>query len=54
VGAPGTPNGANVAIYDKHNVQRALDAVYYIDAQFTAARSARRMNLGSGSILHGW
>ena len=44
VGARGTPNAANVAIYDKHNVQRALDAVYYIDAQFTGARSAGRMN----------
>ncbi len=37
VGTASTANGANVAIYDKYVVQRGIDAVYYIDAQFTAA-----------------
>ena len=52
-GADADLNSANVAIYDKYNVQRNLDSRYYIDVDFTAARSFGEINLGRGSLLEG-
>jgi len=54
VGAPGTANGANVAIYDKYNLLRALDATYYIDVRFTAARSMGEIHIGRRNIPGSW
>ena len=51
VGSPQSANAANVAIYDKHDAQRALDTVYYIDVQFTAARGTGGINLGRWNLL---
>jgi hypothetical protein len=47
VGAPGTANGANVAIYDKYNAMRSFDVAYWIDARvplasFTSSREGAR------------
>jgi hypothetical protein len=50
-GAPGTANEPNVAIYDKHNPNRALDTMYYIDVQFTAASGAGGVHFGFGNLL---
>ena len=53
VGAPDRPNSPNVAIYDKYNLQRSQDAVYYLDFEFTAARAVGEINLGRGNLLEG-
>ena len=47
VGMPGAANGANVAIYDKHDAQRTLDAAYYIDVRFTAFGAPNRALIGT-------
>jgi hypothetical protein len=53
VGPVDSPNAANIAIYDKYVLQRALDAVYYLDFEFTAARAVGEINLGRGNLLEG-
>jgi len=53
VGPPDSANGANRPIYDKYYLQRSLDARYYIDAEFTAARAQGEINLGRGSLIEG-
>lgn len=43
----------NPKVYDKYNIQRQLDAQYYIDVEFTAARASGVLTLGRGNILEG-
>lgn len=53
VGMGNEDNAANPRVYDKYNWQRQLDAVYYIDVDFTAARASGTIVLGRGNILEG-
>jgi hypothetical protein len=53
VGAPESPDGANVAIYDKYNPVRDQTKIYYLDFEFTAARAVGEINLGRGNLLEG-
>jgi hypothetical protein len=46
-------NVPNPKAYDKYNIQRVLDAVYYIDVEFTAARASGTITLGRGNLLEG-
>lgn len=52
-GPEGAENAPNPKVYDKYNIQRQLDAVYYIDVDFTAARASGVLTLGRGNILEG-
>jgi hypothetical protein len=53
VGVGTEDNAANPKVYDKYNIQRQLDAVYYIDVDFTAAKASGTLTLGRGNILEG-
>lgn len=53
VGAPGTPNAANPRAYDRYTPRRALDAVYYIDVEFTAGQATGEISLGRSNIIEG-
>src|SRR6185295_3645745 len=52
VGGPGEPNQANPDIYDKRTVLSS-DALYYMEAQFTAARAGNEIVLGRSNIIEG-
>lgn len=52
-GSLGPANQPNPVIYDKHNLQRDTDGLYYIDVEFTAARAGGEITLGRGNILEG-
>ncbi len=53
VGADTSANAANPAIYDKYNLQRLQDAVYYMDVDYTASRAGNEIVLGRGNIIEG-
>ncbi len=52
-GPAGSETAPNPNVYDKYNIQRKLDAVYYMDIEFTAARASGTITLGRGNILEG-
>jgi len=52
-GSADSANAANPNIYKKYVNQGALDALYYLDAQFTAASIGNQIQLGRGNILAG-
>ena len=52
-GEPGSETAPNPKVYDKYNIQRQLDAVFYMDVDFTAARASGTLTLGRGNILEG-
>jgi hypothetical protein len=52
-GPEDSPNGPNIAIYDKYILLRTQDARYYLDVDFTAARTVGEISLGRGNLLEG-